>query len=204
MQDCNDLEQDRFPEDFSAFSKINVMNGPFYDPAKESKAPKLSMRSRVRDLEKEDNASWGKGAPSNVGRQGRMKSKAALAKQEQRVEEDPDDWFGNAAKRSSGVSTRPPKNPKTFTFAQSLSEAKSYNTPNSNPPSLLARIGNTAQDTNRSNRSDRRESRDNYSGSRRSHHDRPRHDERSSSDRYPDRNRRHVDSGPRYKGGYGR
>ncbi|KAH9482625.1 hypothetical protein JR316_0004725 [Psilocybe cubensis] len=199
--DCNDQEENRFPEDFSAFSKVNVMNGPFYDPAKELKKFKSNTKSRVRDWDK-DNLSWDKDAPSNVGRRARMKSRAILAQQEQHAEADSNDWFSNSAKHRSGLPPKP-KSSLSINFKSSLGTAKSHSMPNNNP-SLLARISEPSQDKHRSNRSDKRYLGDGCSSSRRNHHEHSRRDDKSSLDHYSGRNRRHVDSGPRYKGGYGK
>lgn len=73
---------DRAPNEHSAFSRYNVMTGQFYDPNSERKAS--TSRSQVRDWASvEDTSRWDKNAPGPVGRQGRMKSRAALERQEQ-------------------------------------------------------------------------------------------------------------------------
>jgi len=198
-QECEDLEEDCFSEEFSAFSIFNVMNGPFYDPRKESKTP--TIRPRRTELA-QDLGSWGASAPTNVGQQGRMKSRAALAKQAKETEEDPEDWFANSAKRSNN-SNQPSKDSKKISFGKSFRETRSYDPPaNHHKPSLMERLNISIED-GYSSRSSRREhhssSSSRHSSSRRSNHDRHRRDERYSSDRY-----RQSDSGPRYKGGYAR
>ncbi|KDR83768.1 hypothetical protein GALMADRAFT_671498 [Galerina marginata CBS 339.88] len=178
--DCHDLIWGQFSEEFSAFSKYNVMNGPFYDPRKELK--QTNARSRPSDSEKEGKtSSWPQDAPADVGRRARMKSRAALERQAREVEEDPDDWFGNASRRN-GTRLR---ESKTIAFGKSVGGGRPHEPPGNDPPSLMARIGDYQREDLRPKRRD-------YSARRgRRHHE--------SSDRYP-----HGDSGPRYRGGYTR
>ncbi|KAF8974755.1 hypothetical protein BDZ97DRAFT_1775256 [Flammula alnicola] len=207
--DCHDIEKTRFPDDHSAFSIYNIMTGPFFDPAKEPKTS--TSRSRVRDRENmEDISGWGKGAPDRVGRQARMKSRAALEKQAHQVEDDPDDWFGNPLNRTGSSNRRPPKDSsKSFSFGPSVSGGRQYASPSdSGPPSLLMRLGGYQHGDQ-----DSRDSRSSRSrGSQRSHKrdypDNPPTGSRDSRRRREDRSSNHYsdrprnDSGPRYKGGY--
>ena len=178
------------------------MNGPFYDPNCKPKAS--TSRSHVRDWEQVDKLSGIDG----VGRQGRMKSRAALEKQARQVEDDPDDWFGKSAqKKSSGSSRRPPTGPsKKITFGKSISESRQYAPPENRRPSLLDRIGDIGEtpSSRRPERSERRDHDYRTESSSRSQKDRHRHRDRDdrSSNGHSDKPR-HSDSGPRYKGGYG-
>ncbi|KAF7983908.1 hypothetical protein HWV62_18282 [Athelia sp. TMB] len=129
----------------SAFSAHNVMSGPFFDPAKEQSTYKAGYRDDLPD-------NWGKGAPSNVGRQGRRKDQA---KMEQRMREldgesDGDNWFSNLNKgRNTGAQPAfvsrtgkpPPSGPKKLSFGISIKNAsQQFQPPSSNRPSLLDRM----------------------------------------------------------------
>ncbi|KAF8165373.1 hypothetical protein B0H34DRAFT_235907 [Crassisporium funariophilum] len=148
---------------------------------------------------------WGKGAPDRVGRQARIKSRAVREKQAQQVDDDPDDWFGNSAKRSIG-SSRPNGESKKITFGKSIQDGGRKYTPPApvnNPPSLLSRLGDDYQHQNsRSRPADRVEDRSHSSRNRSDRH--ARRPDSSGSSRYSDRRRQYADSGPRYKGGYAR
>ncbi|KJA24656.1 hypothetical protein HYPSUDRAFT_482111 [Hypholoma sublateritium FD-334 SS-4] len=197
--DCHDM--DRAPDEPSAFSRYNVMTGPFYDPNNERKAS--TSRSQVRDWASvEDTSRWDKNAPGPVGRQGRMKSRAALERQAQQVEDDQDDWFRDRRSAPSNRGQQQKNGPKTtFNFGKNMGGGKQYAPPptDAGRPSLLARLdlgradGRDARSGHRSHKRDYQE--DSSSG----HRDRRRRDDRSSS-YYSDR--RNRDHGPRYRGGY--
>ncbi|KAF4619285.1 hypothetical protein D9613_005100 [Agrocybe pediades] len=193
--ECEDNERDNFAEEFSAFSIFNVMNGPFYDPEKESHTSTARPRREQEDL-----GTWGVSAPSDVGRQGRIKSRAAMAKQAQQSEEDQEDWFANSSKRSSN-SNRQKQETKKISFGKSFNDSKQHESTSNHyqKPSLLDRIQHFATNDTTSYQSSRREH--HHSSSNRSRSDRHRRDER---DRYSSDRRRQGDSGPRYKGGYAR
>lgn len=167
------------------------MTGPFYDPNHKPKSP--SLRSRTRDWERADEKY--KDAP---GRQGRIKSMAALEKKSRQGEDDPDDWFGknNLSKSNRTAPRHPPREPKKISFGSSFKDDPRYAPPPNHPSSLLARLGGDdlcrPHDTNRrdeSRRSRRSRNEDDY---------RPRREERSGS------NRQDIPTGPRYRGGYDR
>ncbi|KIM46209.1 hypothetical protein M413DRAFT_441278 [Hebeloma cylindrosporum] len=193
--DCHDLI--RALEEPSAFSLHNVSLGPFYNPEKE---PRVISRAEFRDWEQVDEfSSWGRGAPDRVGRQGRMKSRAALERQSQTLEDDPDDWFGSATKRDA--SNRPSRDSRTMTFGRSVGAGRQYSQPqNGASPSLLARLGDNVEGS-RSSRVERRHHR-RPNGPRIDRDSRHRYEERPSKKPYSER---HLsDQGPRYRGGYGR
>ena len=166
------------------------MTGPFYDPSHKPKSP--SLRSRIRDWEREDEKF--KDAP---GRQGRMKSRAALEKKSRQVEDDPDDWFGNnnLSKSTRAAPRHPPREPKKISFGKSFKDDHQYAPPPNRPPSLLARLGggNDLRRPNDINRDDesRRSRRSKYEDN-----NRHRREQRSSS------YRQDIPTGPRYRGGY--
>jgi len=191
-QDCHELSRTRSPGEYSAFGSNNVMTGPFYDP---SQKPKTSTsRSRPRDWE--DANPMFKGAP---GRQGRMKSMAALEKKSRQAEDDPDDWFGNNLSKSTKAAPRhPAREPKKISFGKSFDDDRRYAPPANRPPSLLARIsGDDLWRPHDRNRHDEgRKSRK----SRNKNDNRHQHEERSGSSGY----RQDIPTGPRYRGGYGR
>ena len=172
------------------------MTGPFYDPSQKPKTS--SSRSRTRDWEHTNQMF--KGAP---GRQGRMKSMAALEKKSRQAEDDPDDWFGNNLSRSTKATPRhPAREPKKISFGKSFKDERRYAAPDNRPPSLLARIGGDdlcrPHDTKR------------HDEGRRSHKSRNKNDnrhhreERSGPSDYVHRYRQDIPTGPRYRGGYGR
>ena len=192
----------RAPDEYSAFSRYNVMTGPFYDPNNERKAS--TSRSQVRDWASvEDTSRWDKNAPGAVGRQGRMKSRAALERQAQQAEDDQDDWFSRDRRSASSNRGQQQKNGSktTFNFGKNMGGGKQYAPPppDAERPSLLARLdlgradGRDARSGHRSRKRDYRD--DSSSG----HRDRRRRDDRSSS-HYSDR--RNRDHAPRYRGGY--
>jgi len=169
------------------------MTGPFYDPNHKPKSP--SLRSRIRDWERADERF--KNAP---GRQGRIKSMAALERKNRQVEDDSDDWFGksNLSKSTRTAPRHPPREPKKISFGKSIKDDHQYAPPpNNRPPSLLARLSGSddlrrPQDTNR--RDEGRRSR----RSRNEDNNRHRREERSGS------HRQDIPTGPRYRGGYDR
>ena len=167
------------------------MTGPFYDPNHKPKSP--SLRSRIRDWEREDEKF--KDAP---GRQGRMKSMAALEKKSRQVEDDSDDWFGNnnLSKSARAAPRHPPREPKKMSFGKSFKEDHQYAPPPNRQQSLLARLRASddflrrPHDTNQHDES-RRSRKSRYEGN-----NRHRREERSSS------YRQDIPTGPRYRGGY--
>lgn len=153
-----------------------------------------------------------------------MKSRAALEKQAQQEEDDPDDWFGNNASRSR-TGKGPPRGPRNatkpmFTFGKTSAPTRKYDEPlGSGPPSLLQRMGESVSNYDR--QKDRNKDKDRDRESRRSHgssshkRDRDRRDDsygghkdsrRRNDDRHSNSGRGHdkrrEDSGPRYRGGY--
>lgn len=182
------------------------MTGPFYDPD----APRTSTRSLVRDWAKSDKLS-----DINivgVGKQGRLKAKAALQKNQARQDnEDPDDWFG----RSKSNNREPPRGPaaqsKKISFGSSIgSQFKPL--PSTRPPSLLERIDTDERGPRSEGRSERRDRPGNASS--KSHRDRNRDKERDRERDRDHRKRREErrpsnkssagEAGPRYRGGYNR
>ena len=195
LQDCQDLLSTRSPGEHSAFSNNNVMTGPFYDPSHKPKSP--SLRSRIRDWERADQTF--KDAP---GRQGRMKSMAALEKKSRQAEDDTDDWFGNnnLSKSIRAVPRRPPREPKKMSFGKSFKDDHQYAPP---PPSLLSRLEHRdnscrPHDTNR--RDESRRSRKSRNGDNNRH----RREERSGPSSFAGAYRQDIPTGPRYRGGYDR
>ena len=196
LQDCHDLSSNRSPGEYSAFGRNNVMTGPFYDPSQKPKAS--SSRSRTRDWERADQTF--KGAP---GRQGRMKSKAALEKKSRQAEDDPDDWFGNNLSKSTRAAPRhPAREPKKISFAKSFKDERQYAAPANRPPSLLARLG--GDDSHRPRDANRYDEGRRSRNSRKKNDNRHQREERSGSGGYADEYRDGIPTGPRYKGGYGR
>ncbi|PPQ73548.1 hypothetical protein CVT26_010358 [Gymnopilus dilepis] len=179
--DCHELHQDNSAEDFSAFSSYNIMSGPFFDPSQEART---SGDQRTRAGRGPDPYKWEMDLPSHVGRQGRMKSKANLAQQAQRMEENTDDWFRSGGKRYEPPPSRP-KEPKKIKFGKLGNGANSHShTPA--PPSLMDRLGDIQ-------RTDTRRNGDSFNGKGR------RNDDKRSSNRS-----QQAASGPRYRGGYAR
>ncbi|CAA7259740.1 unnamed protein product [Cyclocybe aegerita] len=200
--DCEENTVNQTMREHSAFSLYNIMGGPFYDPDKKPMAS--TSRSHVRDWDQVDNMSgWGKGAPERVGRDGRMKSRAALERQARQVEDDQEDWFGKRSQRPSRSKSQPSGAPKKITFGKSLNQGRQYPSHDNGPPSLLARLGEIHPGESRSSHSDRRD-RSRRNDSSKSHREYHRREDRPSS-HYGDRDRhRQNDTGPRYRGGYSR
>ena len=186
------------------------MMGPFYDPSKEPKSS--SSRTRTRDWEQEDYR--GKGPPDRVGRQGRMKSMAALEQKSRQAEDDNDDWFGNNLSKSArGPPRHPPRETKRISFGKSFSDERQYASPANQPPSLLTRLGGgdnyrerhsnpRSHDTNRHDEGRRSRKSRNKSDNR--HQREERREERPGSSAYADGRRQDIPTGPRYRGGYTR
>lgn len=187
------------------------MMGPFYDPSKEPKSS--SSRTRTRDWEQEDY--WGKGPPDRVGRQGRMKSMAALEQKSRQAEDDTDDWFGNNLSKSArGPPRHPPRETKRISFGKSFSDERQYASPANQPPSLLIRLGGggdnyrdrhsnpRSHDTNRHDEG-RRSRKSRNKGDNR-HQREERREERPGSSAHTDGRRQDIPTGPRYRGGYTR
>lgn len=169
-----------------------MITSPFYDPSHKPKSP--SVRSRTRDWEQADQTF--KDAP---GRQGRMKSMAALEKKSRQAEDDPDDWFGNNLSKSTRAAPRhPPREPKKISFGKSFKDDHQHAPPNG-PPSLLSRLGDDLYrppDTNR--RDESRRSRKPRNGDNNRH----RREGKYGSSAIADANRQDIPTGPRYRGGY--
>lgn len=208
------------PYEHSAFSRYNVMHGPFFDPTNERKAS--TSRSSARDWSAVDD-SWGKNAPGDVGRKGRMKSRAKLEKQAaEQAADDPLDWFNRPAASSStanGNSGKQRDTSKPFTFGKGLGAGKQFVPPPPREgagPSLLARLDKGREDGKASRRSRRSEPSRNSESLRRSessrkpevrdssyYRDRRRRDERDRAEStYYDIDNPTKKSGPRYRGGY--
>jgi len=190
--DCQDILRTRSSGEYSAFGNNNLITSPFYDPSHKPKSP--SVRSHTRDWEREDQTF--KDAP---GRQGRMKSMAALEKKSRQAEEDPDDWFGNnnLSKSTRAAPRHPPREPKKMSFGKSFHNAP----PPNGPPSLLSRLTDRndpyhdrQHDTNR--RDESRRSRKSRNG------DNNRREGRSGSSAFADAYQQDIPTGPRYRGGY--
>ena len=164
------------------------MTGPFYDPNHKPKSP--SLRTRIRDWEREDERF--KDAP---GRQGRMKSMAALEKKSRQVEDDPDDWFRNNSLSTRAAPRHPPREPKKMSFGKSFKEDHQYVPPLNHPPGLLARLSG-GDDLRRPHDTNRRDESRRSRRSRNEDNNRHRREERSSS------YRQDIPAGPRYRGGY--
>ena len=194
LQDCRDLLSTRLPGEYSAFGNNNVMTGPFYDPSQKPKTS--SLRSRTRDWERADQMF--KDAP---GRQGRMKSMAALEQKSRQAEDDPDDWFGksNLSKSTRAAPRHPPREPKKISFGKSFKDDRQYD----RPPSLLSRLDfgddliYRPHDANR--RDESRRSRKSRNENNNRHR---REEERSGSSAFADAYRQGIPTGPRYRGGY--
>jgi len=190
--DCHNLSNTRSLGEYSAFGNNNVMSGPFFDPSQKPKTS--SSRSRTRDWERADQMF--KGAP---GRQGRMKSMAALEKKSRQAEDDPDDWFGNNFSKSNGPAPRHlGREPKKISFGKTFKDQRQHAAPN-RPPSLLARMG--GDDSCQPNQRD--EGR--RSGKSRNKNDnRHQREEGFGSSGYANGYRHGIPTGPRYRAGYGR
>lgn len=143
-----------------------------------------------------------------MGKQARRKNIAKLEKraQEQAVDDDPDDWFGNSRKdRRQNPPNRNNEPGSKISFGKSLQDAgRQFQPPPPTKPNLLDRLGDnihrghSRDQTSRS--SSRRHDRDYGS---RSHYDSyapPGRDRNRDRDRYRPR----EEPGPRYKGGYRR
>lgn len=193
--DCHNLSNTRSLGEYSAFGNNNVMSGPFFDPSQKPKTS--SSRSRTRDWERADQMF--KGAP---GRQGRMKSMAALEKKSRQGEDDPDDWFGNNFSKSNRAAPRHPgREPKKISFGKSFKDERQHAAPGNRPPSLLARMGGAGDDSCHPNQHD--EGR--RSGKSRNKNDnRHQREEGFGSSGYANGYRHDIPTGPRYRGGYGR
>lgn len=181
--------------EYSAFSNANVMQGPFFNPDAEPQTS--SSRSLVRDWPQLDKLS----VPNDVGRKGRLKSKAALQKQANQAENDVDDWFSNSTRRhhigSSNQAMTHPRSSKKLSFKSIGHDFKRQQEERREKPSLLERIGLPRREDSRSNwRTDERERRDQSSNSLRY-----RDDSRSSANHV---GKPYISSGPRYRGGYGK
>lgn len=158
------------------------MQGPFYNPDAEPQTP--SSRSLVRAWSQLDKSS----VPDDVGRKGRLKSKAALQKQADDAENGLDDWFSNSTRkvRSSNQAMSDPRR-LSFKFIgrdEFMEERRE-------PPSLMERMGIQRRDDYQ--RTNKREHRDKSSNGSRYR------DERRSSGNHVDKH-----YGPRYRGGYGK
>ena len=195
LQDCQDRSKTRSPEEYSAFGNNNVITGPFYDPSHKPKSPPL--RSRIRNWERAEDKF--KDAP---GRQGRMKSMAALEKKSRQVEDDPDDWFGNnnnLSKLTRTAPSHPPREPKKMSFGRSFKDDHQYAPPPKRLQGLLPRLSDDyliyrPQVTNRRDESRR---------SRRSRNeDNNRHRREERREERPASYRQDIPTGPRYRGGY--
>ncbi|KAG6861595.1 hypothetical protein C0995_014502 [Termitomyces sp. Mi166 len=202
--DCEDVpHREDVPDEYSAFSEHNTLSGPFFDSVTERSALKTRRHERRdRDPYYGLPPSWGN-VPDNVGKKGRRDNTAKMERraQEQAIEDDPDDWFGNPQNaRSRGIarnnSDRKSNLPKKLTFGKSLQESTRHFRPPS-PPKLLNRIGDVYY-TGQS-RSERRSSRD-TGPPRKPNRDHKRDDRHEHDSDW----RRRNDAGPRYKGGYSR
>ena len=128
-----------------------------------------------------------------------MKSRAALERQAQQLEDDPDDWFGSTTKPDA--STRPWKNPRTISFGRSIGAGHHHSQPkDGGPPSLLARLGDYVEGS-RSSRVERQRHR-RPNGPRIDHDNRRQHEQQPSKKPYLEKH--YTDQGPRDKGGYER
>jgi protein AIR1/2 len=197
LQDCQDLLRTRLPGEYSAFGNDNVVTGPFYDPSQNPKSS--SLRSRIRDWERADQMF--KDAP---GRQGRMKSKAALEQKSRQAEDDPDDWFGNnnLSKSTRTAPRHPPREPKKMiSFGKSYKDDRQYAPLPNRPSSLLSRLGG-GDDLRRPHDTNRRDENRRSRKSRSENNNRPRREERSGSSAFADTYRQAIPTGPRYRGGY--
>jgi len=169
------------------------MQGPFFNL--DAVPQTSSTRSLVRDWAQIDKSS----VPDDVGRKGRLKSKAALQKQANKAENDLDDWFSNSTRRhhigSSNQTMPHPRSSKKLSFKPIGHDFK-HQQEERRPPSLLERIGLPRREDSRPNwRNDERERRDQSSNN-----SRYRDDSRSSNHV----GKPYVNSGPRYRGGYGK
>ena len=147
--DCeNRSHSPDIPVESSAFSLYNTMTGPFLDSSTASKQS-ASFRRGPRDWEEGETLpdGWGFDAPVNVGKQGRKKDRARMeqqAREVQEMEDDPDDWFGNAQNtRNRGHQPTNQRNqnghtPKKISFGSSLHgngrHTNFEDTPRSRPP----------------------------------------------------------------------
>ncbi|KAF9009090.1 hypothetical protein BDQ17DRAFT_1275502 [Cyathus striatus] len=209
--DCNDTKRFDCPEEPSAFSLYNIMSGPFFNPDEEKQLFNYSRRGR-HDRENELDQ-WGKGAPQNVGRQGKKKQMDKLAKTYEQLDEDDDDWFGK--QNSRDPAQRQINSTKKLAFGKSLQDGKKIEHLASRAPSLLSRLSDGFQcDGPRLSARYNENNGESYSSaqsSRSRNRDRDRDRDREKN-RNRDRYRGHEgysgshgrskDNGPRYKGGY--
>jgi hypothetical protein len=189
FKDCDTFKHTFEPEEHSAFSKANVVKGPFYDLDKNHKP--TATKPRVRDWKKVDKLS----VMADVGRKGRLKSKVALEKRAMEVEYDEDDdWFAKGSRQKNRPTIRSSPRQQASSKRLSFDRHDDRYTPDrkSGPPSLLDRM--QMQEPTREE-----------SGSRRRPYARDSHSDRNNLD---ERNRhmsdRRRDYGPRYRGGYGK
>jgi len=157
------------------------MTGPFCD----LKSHQPSAKSRVRDWDQVDKLS----VMADVGRKGRLKSKVALERRAGEIEhDDDDDWFAQGNRQKDRPTIR-------SSHHQTPSKKLSFDRHNdrrppdrkSKPPSLLDRI-------------QIQPAREDF-GLKRSYSRDPPFDK---SERNRHRSDRWRDSGPRYRGGYGK
>ncbi|KAF9221946.1 hypothetical protein BS17DRAFT_784199 [Gyrodon lividus] len=232
--DCDELPHPpNLSAEHSAFSAHNIISGPFYDPATESahirRGPR-EMQDGV-DLPRLPD-DWGVGAPVNVGKQGKNKDREKLEKRfrEQEEGEGDDDWFNDARNaRNRGMNQKgSPSGPraKSMKFSSLKDGGRKFPPPpapssrGGQPPSLLARLGDSREGSNRCH-SDRYEpprGSDNsirIRGAANDHRNRdgrysnPRRNEWERDEDRRDRDRERYrgaerDHGPRYRGDYNR
>ncbi|KAI0340864.1 hypothetical protein BDW22DRAFT_1311185, partial [Trametopsis cervina] len=94
--DCNELEFLRdHPDEPSAFGEHNTRSGPFSDASHEGR-----QQSKAALYAQQAEEAWGDGhgaqLPLDVGRQGKQKEKARMAKRAQELQDaegDGEDWF---------------------------------------------------------------------------------------------------------------
>ena len=160
------------------------MTGPFYD----LNNYQPTTKSYVRDWDQIDRMS----VMTDVGRKGRLKSKVALERRAKEIEQDDDDdWFARGNRHKNRPTSR-------SSHHQTSSKKLSFNRQNdryasdrrSRPPSLLDRIQiQPAREESESKRSCARD---------------PPFDKSNLAERNRNRSDRWRDSGPRYRGGYGK
>jgi protein AIR1/2 len=136
------------------------------------------------------------------GRQGRMKSMAALEKKSRQAEDDPDDWFGNnnMSKSTRAAPRHPPREPKKISFGKSLKDDHQYAPTSNGPPSLLSRLTDR-DDSYRPHDTNRRDESRRSRKSRNEDNNRHQREGRSRSSAFAD-SYRDIPTGPRYRGGY--
>ena len=100
------------PREPSAFSSYNTNAGPFAD----AEHPTQRQPSRAARYASLSDKAWGDGygsrIPLDVGKEGRKKEKARLARRQEEAQDDGDDWFANrgAGGRASTSNGRDSRN----------------------------------------------------------------------------------------------